>query len=54
VEASQSMIGNESESVSGEFNSCMSFFLFLVVFVSLGTSKQHRNQIGAELSLGHK
>jgi hypothetical protein len=35
VEAGQSTINNRSESVLGEFDSCMSHFLFLVVFVSL-------------------
>jgi hypothetical protein len=33
AEAGQSTIGNGSESDLGEFDSCMSFFLFLVVFV---------------------
>jgi hypothetical protein len=33
AEASQSTIGNGSESVLGEFDSCVSLFLFLVVFV---------------------
>jgi hypothetical protein len=33
VEAGQSTVGNGSESVLGEFDSCMSLFLFLVVIV---------------------
>jgi hypothetical protein len=33
VEAGQSTMGNGSESNLGEFDSCVSLFLFLVVFV---------------------
>jgi hypothetical protein len=33
MEAGQSTIGNESESVLIEFDSCVNLFLFLVVFV---------------------
>jgi hypothetical protein len=33
AEAGQSTIGNGSESVLGGFDSCMTLFLFLVVFV---------------------
>jgi hypothetical protein len=54
VEAGQSTINNGSESVLEEFESCMSLFLFLLVFVSLGTSKQRFNRLGVGLSLGHK
>jgi hypothetical protein len=39
AEAGQSTIDNGSMSVLGEFDSCMSHFLFLVVFVSLDASK---------------
>jgi hypothetical protein len=35
MEAGQSRIGNESKSVFGESGSCVSLFLFLVVFVFL-------------------
>jgi hypothetical protein len=54
TEAGQSIIDNESESVLGEFDSCMSLFLFLVVFVFLDASKQCCNLLGVELSSGHK
>jgi hypothetical protein len=37
-----------------EFYSCESLFLFLVVFVSLDTSKQYRDRLGVGLSSGHK
>jgi hypothetical protein len=33
MEAGQSTISNMSESILGEFDSCVSLFLFLVVFV---------------------
>jgi hypothetical protein len=54
VEAGQSMIGNGLELVLGEFESYMSLFVFLVVFVSLDTSKQCRDRLGVGLSSGHK
>jgi hypothetical protein len=48
LEAGQSTTDDLSKSVLGEFDSCVSHFLFLVAFVSLDARKQCCDRLGVE------